>query len=167
MKHIFLFCTLLSLVFLLAGCIGGSPGLVQPPVEYWPTEGWRISTPEVQGMDSTQLANMLAEIGEQGYAIDSVSVVRNGHLVLDAYVHPSEAGQKHKVYSCTKSIVSTLIGIAIEQGQIEGVDVPLLELFPGRLNDYILSAVRSNAPLAENAEGAALLQSYVNDLARP
>ena len=35
------------------------------------------------------------------------------------------------------------------------------------LNDYILPAVRSNAPLAENAEGAALLQSYVDDLAQP
>ena len=29
---------------------------------YWPTEGWRTSTPEEQGMDSQKLAEMLAEI---------------------------------------------------------------------------------------------------------
>jgi CubicO group peptidase (beta-lactamase class C family) len=75
---------------------------------------------------------MLAEIEQRDYEIDSVSVVRNGYLVLDAYVYPFGPDQQHEIYSCTKSIVSALIGIAIEQGHIESVGVPLLELLPDR-----------------------------------
>jgi CubicO group peptidase (beta-lactamase class C family) len=81
-------------------------------------------------MDSAQLAEMLAEIAKHGHAIDSVSVVRNGYLVLDAYNHPSAPDLQHPIHSCTKSVVATLIGIAIEQRYIEGVDTPLLELLP-------------------------------------
>jgi CubicO group peptidase (beta-lactamase class C family) len=36
----------------------------------------------------------------------------------------------HNVYSCTKSVVSTLVGIAIDKGEIDDVDARLLDLFP-------------------------------------
>jgi CubicO group peptidase (beta-lactamase class C family) len=48
-------------------------------------------------------------------------------------VHPWTRDTKHNVYSCTKSVISTLIGIAIEDGFIDGVDQPILDLFPGRI----------------------------------
>jgi len=83
-------------------------------------------------MDSLLLADMLAEIEVRSHAIDSVSVVRTGTLVLDAYVHPYGPEQQHAIHSCTKSIVSALVGIAIEEGHIEGVEQPLLGFFPGR-----------------------------------
>jgi CubicO group peptidase (beta-lactamase class C family) len=83
-------------------------------------------------MDSTLLAQMLAQIQEQGHAIDSVQVVRNGHLVVDAYVSPFGPGRLHPIHSCTKSLVSALIGIAIEGGYLESVDQPVLDLLPGR-----------------------------------
>ena len=83
-------------------------------------------------MDSLLLADMLAEIEVHSHAIDSVSVVRHGYLVLDAYVHPFGPNQQHEIYSCTKSVVSALVGIAIEDGYIEGVEQPLLDFFPGR-----------------------------------
>jgi CubicO group peptidase (beta-lactamase class C family) len=101
--------------------------------ESWPTEGWRTSTPEAQGMDSLLLADMLAEIEVHSHAIDSVSVVRYGYLVLDAYVHPFGPNQPHEIYSCTKSIVSALVGIAIKEGHIKGVEQPLLDFFPERI----------------------------------
>jgi CubicO group peptidase (beta-lactamase class C family) len=83
-------------------------------------------------MDSTMLAEMLGAILENGYDIDSVLVVRNGYLVTDAYRHPFKQGEKHIIYSCTKSVVSALVGIAIDQGYIPGVEQPLLDLFPER-----------------------------------
>ncbi|MBN1580383.1 MAG: serine hydrolase [Anaerolineae bacterium] len=83
-------------------------------------------------MDSNLLSKMLGAILENRYDIDSVLVVRNGYLVTDAYVFPFKQGEKHIVYSCTKSVVSALIGIAIDQGYIAGVDQPLLDLFPER-----------------------------------
>jgi CubicO group peptidase (beta-lactamase class C family) len=87
-------------------------------------------------MDSLRLADMLAEIEARGYALDSVSVVRHGALVLDAYVHPFGPNQQHEIYSCTKSVVSALVGIALREGYIESVEQPLLDFFPGRTVAY-------------------------------
>ncbi|MCP4658777.1 MAG: serine hydrolase [bacterium] len=98
----------------------------------WPAESWRTSTPEEQGMDSEQLAAMLGTIRERRYKIDSVLVVRHGYLVLDAYVHPFGPNRRHPAYSCAKSVLSVLIGIAIDQGAIQGVEQPVLDFFPER-----------------------------------
>ncbi|MFC2029357.1 serine hydrolase domain-containing protein [Chloroflexota bacterium] len=75
---------------------------------------------------------MLATIQEEDLEIDAVLVVRNGHLVLDAYTYPAQPDSRNIIYSCTKSVVSALVGIAIDQGYIENVDQPLLSFFPGR-----------------------------------
>jgi CubicO group peptidase (beta-lactamase class C family) len=91
-----------------------------------------MSTPEQQGMRSEVLAEMLMEIEDNEYALDGVLVVRNGHLVLDAYVAPFGPNTRHVIHSCTKSVVSALIGIAIDMGYIESVDQPFLEFIPGR-----------------------------------
>ncbi|HEY5672029.1 MAG TPA: serine hydrolase [Anaerolineales bacterium] len=83
-------------------------------------------------MDSELLAEMMVAILERGYEIDSVSIIRNGYLVADVSVYPFRPNTKHVIHSCTKSIVSILIGIAIEQGYIEGVQQPILSFFPGK-----------------------------------
>ncbi len=97
-----------------------------------PAADWPTSAPEEQGVDSARLADMLAEVVEQGYAIDSILVARNGVLVLEAYRHPYGPETRHILYSCTKSVVSALVGIAIEDGALEGVSQPVLDLFPER-----------------------------------
>ncbi len=83
-------------------------------------------------MDSELLADMLDTIQKLEYDIDSVLVVRNGYLVLDAYIHPFRPSATHTIRSCTKSIISALGGIAIEAGYIEGVNQPVLDFFPDR-----------------------------------
>lgn len=94
------------------------------------TNGWPTSTPEEQGIDSDILAAMLAEIDDQAYGIDSVTVIRNGYLVLDASIYPYSTSEEHIIHSCTKSIVSALIGIAIAEDYLEDVQTPVLEIFP-------------------------------------
>jgi hypothetical protein len=64
-----------------------SPDAVRAAVaapDYWPTAGWRLATPAQQGMDTARLADMLERIQQQAHAIDSVTIVRHGYLVLDA-----------------------------------------------------------------------------------
>jgi len=78
-------------------------------------------------MDSAVLADMVDQVASQP-GIDSVTVVRNGHVVLDAVVYPVGNDDPHIVHSCTKSVVATLIGIAIDQGLLAGVDVPVVEI---------------------------------------
>jgi CubicO group peptidase (beta-lactamase class C family) len=97
---------------------------------YWPTDGWRTSTPEQQGINSDLLADMLAAIIEKKYNIDSVMVIRNGYMVLDAYFYPYQKGEKHILRSCTKSITSALVGIAIDKGYIKSVEQQILSIFP-------------------------------------
>jgi len=98
----------------------------------YPADGWPISTPEEQGLQSEKLAEMMAHIQKNNFHIDSILIVRNGHLVLDAYFYPFSKQQKHQIYSCTKSIMSALIGIAIDKGYIQHVDQPIRDFFPDK-----------------------------------
>ncbi|MGB2955242.1 MAG: serine hydrolase [Anaerolineales bacterium] len=127
---------ILGIMVLLSGCSQGDttrePDLPQITTAEWPTGGWQTSTPESQGMDSRVLEAMLETVQNQNYNIDSITVIRNGYLVLDASVYPYTQDTKHIIHSCTKSIVSILIGIALDQGFIEDVQTPVLEFFPDR-----------------------------------
>jgi CubicO group peptidase (beta-lactamase class C family) len=98
----------------------------------FPTKEWPVSTPEAQGMQSQMLADMLEVIEKNSYNVDSVLIIRNGYIVLDAYFYPFSKGQKHPIHSCTKSIMSALIGIAIEKGFIKSVDQPVKDFFPDK-----------------------------------
>jgi len=99
---------------------------------YWPTHGWRSSTPEAQGMDSEVLAQALDYVRQNQIPIHSLLIVRNGYVVLDAYFYPFQEGLVHDGASMTKSITSTLIGIAIGEHKLSSVRQPVLSLFPQR-----------------------------------
>ena len=100
--------------------------------EYWPTRSWRTSTPEEQGMDSQKLAAMLEEVKRQSLDLHSLLVIRNGYIVSETYFQSYSQDVKHEVYSCTKSFIATLIGIANDKGYIAGVNLPVEDFFPGR-----------------------------------
>lgn len=95
-----------------------------------PTAVWPTSIPEEQGIDSGLLASMLERIILDGVDIDSITIIRNGYLVADIYMYPSTPDKKHAIHSTTKSITSTLIGIAIDKGYIKGTEQQLIEFFP-------------------------------------
>jgi CubicO group peptidase (beta-lactamase class C family) len=132
-------------------------------VDYYPTQGWRMTAPEEQGMDSKMLADMMTSIQKMSYHIDSVSIVRNGYMVVDAYFYPFAKDQKHIIHSCTKSIMSALIGIAIDKGYIKNIDQPVVEIFSDRdilnLNDLKNSVTLEN--LLTMASGLKCRDSYL------
>lgn len=99
--------------------------------DYWPTDGWQTSTPEEQGFDSVKLAEGLQGLKDKKILIHSLLIIRNGHMILDAYFYPYDPSIPHKLASVTKSFTTTLIGIAISQGKIN-LDEPVLSYFPGR-----------------------------------
>ncbi|GAG09534.1 unnamed protein product, partial [marine sediment metagenome] len=109
-----------------------------PAPDYWPTHGWKYSTPDEQGMNSETLAEMITFYNDAAAEnpelyIDSLTVIRNGYIVAEFYNNPLyPRDEMHIVHSVTKSIVSTLIGIAIDRGFIDSVDVPLVDIFAGR-----------------------------------
>jgi len=121
---------LYSFIFILiAGLIDGCTTTLEPS-SYWPGEDWRASTAEEQGIDSTLILQMLQEIRGENIDIHSVLLVRNGYLVTEAYIDPYNREMKHPVFSATKSIISLLTGIAIEEGYIKNVDQKVIDFFP-------------------------------------
>ena len=103
--------------------------------QYWPTDGWRPSTPEQQGMSSVKLSEMEQHIAQLswGQHVRSVLIIRNGYIVHESYYDPAYGvDQIVNIYSCTKSVSSALIGIAIEEGHIGGVNETMVDLFANR-----------------------------------
>ena len=123
------------IVVLLFICLACGEAFSDSP-NYWPSEAWRTSSPESQGMNSDILADMIQLIINEPIimyvpnSIDSVTIIRNGYIVLDAYFYPFQKDKAHIIHSCTKSITSTLIGIAIDRGFIKDVNQSILDFFP-------------------------------------
>ncbi|OPA74300.1 serine hydrolase [Paenibacillus selenitireducens] len=66
----------------------------------------------------------------------SCLVLKQGQYVLEYYREPEITSQIHKINSCTKSILSALIGIAIDQGKIQGTSTPIHHYYPEVLQDH-------------------------------
>jgi CubicO group peptidase (beta-lactamase class C family) len=103
--------------------------ILQP--SYWPTNGWEGATPESQGFSSVKLADALNAIKNKSMNINSLMVIRNGSVILEAYFYPYDGSIYHDVASVTKSVMTTLIGIAVDQGKLS-LDDPILSFFPDR-----------------------------------
>ncbi len=131
MKKITLIICILALF--LSGCNQAPIAQASKAPDYWPTDGWKSSTPEAQGMDSTLLAQMLEEISANETNIYSVLVVRNGYMVTEAYFHPYDRETNGHVQSVTKSVIGMLTGKAISQGAITSADETLDSFFTGRI----------------------------------
>ncbi|UCD38737.1 MAG: serine hydrolase [Fidelibacterota bacterium] len=121
--------------FLLPGCMLNP---LDDDQEYQPYE-WEISRPAEQGLDSLQLARAHTRaltIPE----MRSLLVVRNGYLVAEHYYQGADENALWHTRSATKSVISALVGIAIEQGYIDSVDQRLSDLLPAYFNSETDSA---------------------------
>jgi CubicO group peptidase (beta-lactamase class C family) len=97
--------------------------------DYWPDARWRTSTPESQGIDSKTLAAVVSQVMEKQTGVHSLLVIRHGYAVMDAYFYPYSAETPHDLASVTKTITSTLTGVAVKNGLMK-LDRPLVSLFP-------------------------------------
>ncbi|HSL44020.1 MAG TPA: serine hydrolase [Anaerolineales bacterium] len=95
------------------------------------TGTWPTSTPEEQGFDSAKLAEGLLAIKKNGTLIHSLMILRNDRVILDAYFYPYDGSTYHDLASVTKSVMTTLIGIAADQNKLN-LDDPMLSFFPDR-----------------------------------
>ena len=115
----------------------------------WPTEVWPRSTPEAKGMSSATLLEMANHVNEKmaddpEFFLDAVTIIRNGHIVAEIYPNPNyPPNQPHVLHSATKSIVSSLIGVAIDRGLIEDVDTRLVDIFAEREIDHLAARKRA------------------------
>ena len=103
-------------------------------------DGWAISSPEEQGLDSTRLCPIRdGIISGKLPNVDDIVVVRHGVLVYESYYdypHQIEydVTTRHRGYSMTKSVVSLLVGIAMDRGLIKDLDAPVMSYVPAAAN---------------------------------
>jgi CubicO group peptidase (beta-lactamase class C family) len=120
-------CTIFALVLSLGFILPFASRTVAAP----PTTDWPTATPEAEGFDSAKLADGLRAIRATGMPIHSLVLIRHGKLLLDANFYPYDGSTPHDLASVTKSVTTTLIGIASDQGKLR-LDSPVLSFFPDR-----------------------------------
>ena len=67
--------------------------------------------------------------------LHSLLVSQRGELILERYYSGRKSGQPDNIKSASKSIVSTLVGIALERGLIPDVRTPIATFFPELARD--------------------------------
>ena len=65
----------------------------------------------------------------------SLLISHEGDLVIEQYFNGAGRGDTANVKSVSKSFVSALVGIAIEQGHVRGLDQPIADYFGDRLSE--------------------------------
>ncbi len=97
---------------------------------YWPTQGWQTVEPDSVGMDAGKLSALEPLINSQFRNINSIVIIKQGLIAFERYFNSFGVFDTHHVASVTKSVISALVGIAIDAGYIKSVDQKVLAFFP-------------------------------------
>ncbi len=149
-----------------------TPGGPGPGAKRWPGTQWEVSSPAAQGMDATELDRARAYAFAPARNTQGVVVTRNGVIVAEWYADGADATTQATSWSMAKSFASTLVGIAIDRGEIASLDLPLtewLESWRGTDKESItlrdLLEMRSGVEWTEATGAAALYIDEVDQLA--
>lgn len=107
------------------------------------------STPEQQGVSSSDVLAFVEAL-DQVDAMNSVMVVRHGHVIAEGWWTPYRASARHSLYSLSKSFTSTAVGFAVAEGKLS-------------VNDSVLSFFPEDAPVDPSSNLKAM---RVSDLLR-
>jgi CubicO group peptidase (beta-lactamase class C family) len=141
--------TIRRLGFVTVVTLAAGPALAQGqagPVCGMPVkldDGWTVASPESVGVDGARLCGIGERLKLADSNVHAVLVARHGKLVFEQYFagidqpwgqpegpYNYDATTKHDMRSASKSIVSLLVGIAIDRRLIAGVNEPVAGFFP-------------------------------------
>jgi CubicO group peptidase (beta-lactamase class C family) len=92
---------------------------------------FEVSSLEAEGLDEALITQMTDLIIREEYKrIDGLLILRNNKLIYENYFHGHTNDILHNTYSAGKSITSILVGIAIDKGFIDNVNIPVTQLLP-------------------------------------
>lgn len=90
---------------------------------------WLVSDLAAQGIDPALIGEGLAQLA-QSPTRRSLIIMRNGAIVYERYFNGSRAGDSNNIASISKSILSALVGIAIDQGIFDSTDERIADYLP-------------------------------------
>ncbi len=92
-----------------------------------PFEGFLVALPEDAGLDSAPLLRLSKSIREEGLEVRSLLILKDGKLIMERYAGGVTRNHNHSVYSVTKTVTSTLLGILNFEGVLKNVDEPVMD----------------------------------------
>ncbi|MFB7156880.1 serine hydrolase domain-containing protein [Lysinibacillus sp. NPDC056232] len=99
------------------------------------TINWQSVKPENIYMNNEKLSKLEQVIKSDYNNINGIVIIRNGHLAYEQYFNGKGRDDCRHVASVTKSVLSALIGIAIDKGYIKSVEQKVLDFFPEYMPD--------------------------------
>lgn len=94
-------------------------------------DGWRPAAPADVGIDPRPIADMIRAVvdGELAYT-HGVLVARHGQLAVEEYFYGFDRETLHDMRSASKTIASTLVGLAVRERRIDGSGAKALTYLP-------------------------------------
>lgn len=90
---------------------------------------WKEANPADFNIDTAKFEKVLNQMNEV-LSIRSILVVKEGKLIAERYFEGAQPDYAMNIKSATKSITSTLVGIAIQEGYIDSVEQKVIDFFP-------------------------------------
>lgn len=99
-----------------------------------PAPEWQVRPPAEWGLDPERLAAAYRRAGQLG-PLNGLLVARRGTLVAERYWDGMSSGRDVNVKSASKSVISALVGVALREGVLEGLDQRVAEFFPEHVDE--------------------------------
>ncbi len=102
------------------------------------TSGFSFGTgePEAEGINVQELVNLTEwALNNPQIPILSILISRNGKVVYQMFTSSLTGEESHYLMSVTKSVTSSLVGVAIDRGLVANTDQNIAELLP----EYLFS----------------------------
>ena len=116
---------------IIAETAGREPGPYAVVAPTATEDGWPTSAAKTVGIKQEMIAKMVNAIHKGEMALThSVLISKNGKLVVEEYFHGYDQFTVHDMRSSSKSLASTLVGLAIQAGYIDNAQVTALSLLP-------------------------------------
>jgi CubicO group peptidase (beta-lactamase class C family) len=79
-------------------------------------------------MRSGRLAEAIKSLRDKDRDIHALVVLRNCRVVVELYAENVTRDHNHALYSFTKSILATLVGVLLKSGKLSSLDVPVADI---------------------------------------
>ena len=82
-------------------------------------------------MDQIKMKELEQIISSKYGNTTGIVIIKDGAVSYEKYFKGCTANSRIHIYSVTKSIISILIGIALDKGYIKNIQEKVLDYFPG------------------------------------
>lgn len=89
----------------------------------------RAKFPEEVGVSSKAVAAFIDDLKESGIETHSLMFIRHGKVAFECWAEPYAPDIPHTMYSVSKSVTSTAVGFAIEEGLLT-LQTKVIDIFP-------------------------------------